>query len=300
MSQRAIPHRPRALLIVNPGARRAARARRAAESALLAAGAQVETLVTTAPGHATTVARERGREFDVVFTLGGDGTAMEAMTALADTGPPVAILPGGTGNVLARSLGIPMRMARAVPVLLDGIEARIDLGAIPDGRHFAIGLGVGLDEAMIAGASHVFKRRAGVLAYVWAALKSGLRLEKFDVVLTVDGVRHEHRASSVMIANLGSVLGGRISFGSGILHDDGLLHACVYAPANLWEAMRIFLGMVLGGVHRDSRFVCYPGRHFVLETRPPRRAQADGELLGQTPIEVAVKPLAARLLIPRH
>jgi len=288
----------RALLIVNPGARRAARARNAALAAFDSAGVEHEVVTTTAPGHATEIARARGRSFDAVFTLGGDGTAMEAITALAGEGPPVGILPGGTGNVLVRSLGIPLRVERAVRALLNGREARIDLGALADGRAFAIGLGVGLDEAMIAGVSPMFKRRAGVIAYVWSAVKSGLRLEKFDVRLTVDGVLHEARASSVMIANLGSVLGGRITFGGGIVHDDGLLHACVYSPTNLWEALRIFHGMLTGTVDRDRRFACYSGKHFLLETNPPRRAQADGELLGYTPIEVSVRPLAARLLIP--
>lgn len=288
----------RALLIVNPGARRAERSRAEAEAALTRARIDTEVLTTTAPGHATEVTRARGREFDFVFTLGGDGTAMEVITALAGGGPPVGILPGGTGNVLVRSLGIPLKVRRAVPALLGGSEAHIDLGALPDGRHFAIGLGVGLDAAMIAGASPLFKRRAGILAYVWAALKSGMRLETFRVRLTVDGTTHACEASSVMIANLGSVLGGRITFGKDIVEDDGLLHACVYSPTGVWDALGIFLGMLTRRVHRHRHFQCFSGKAFVLETDPPRRAQADGELLGLTPLEVTVKPHAARLLIP--
>jgi diacylglycerol kinase (ATP) len=290
----------RALLIVNPGAGRAAGARAKALRAFAREGIPCDDLVTNAPGHATELAREHASRYDLVFTLGGDGTAMEVVTALADRGPPVGILPGGTGNVLVRSLGIPLSVRSAVPSLLHGVEARIDLGRLADGRHFAIGLGVGLDEAMIAGASPLLKRRIGFLAYFVAAFHAGLRLEQFDARLTVDGQVYEKRATSVLIANLGSVLGGVIQLGDGIVHDDGLLHACVYSPKTLWQALRLFARMLRGTVRDDPCSFCVSGRTFRLETVPARRAQADGELLGFTPFEVTVLPNAARLLVPRR
>lgn len=288
----------RVLLIVNPAARRAKRARERAERELARRHVTCDVVETRAAGHATEIARERGSSYDAVFTLGGDGTAMEAITALADAGPPVGVLPGGTGNVLVRSLGIPLHVAGAVRALLSAREARIDLGRLGDGRHFAIGLGVGLDEAMIAGASPLMKKRIGVFAYVWSALRAGMRLEKFRIRLTVDGTVYEREGSSVMIANLGAVLGGLIKFGRGIADDDGVLHACVYAPANILQALRIFSAMLRGTAAEDPCAFCVSGTHFVLETNPPRRAQADGELLGMTPIEITVRPRAARLLVP--
>lgn len=290
----------RALLIVNPAARRARRKSEEAQRALTAEGFHVELVFTKAPGHATELARAHATEVDYVFTLGGDGTAMEAITALADGGPPVGVLPAGTANVLVRSLGIPLRVRRAVRALVRGEEIRLDLGRLQDGRHFAIGLGVGLDEAMIAGASPLMKKRIGFLAYFWSAFKAGLRLESFDMRLTVDGTVYERRASSVLIANLGSVLGGLIRFGDGILHDDGVLHACVYSPKNLWDALRIFTRMLRGTVHCDPCAFFVSGKRFRLETEPRRRAQADGELLEMTPLEIVTRPQAARLMIPRQ
>ena len=263
-------------------------------------GVQCDVVLTEAPGHATEIARTRAADYDVVFTLGGDGTAMEVITALADTGPAVGILPGGTGNVLVRSLGMPLSVRRSVRALLNGLEAQIDLGRLQDGRHFAIGLGVGLDEAMIAGASPLMKKRIGVFAYIWSATKAALRLESFQVKLTVDGTLYEKRASCVLIANLGSVLGGLITFGDGIVRDDGLLHACVYSPRNLWDAARMFAKMLRGTVQSDRCAFYVSGREFRLETDPQRRAQADGELLDMTPIEITVRPRAARILIPER
>ena len=288
----------RALLIVNPGAGRAARGRERALRTFAKHGVLCEAVLTQRPGHATEIADARAAEFDAVFTLGGDGTAMEVITALADRGSLVGILPGGTGNVLVRSLGIPLGVERAVKALLNGREARIDLGRTEEGRHFAIGLGVGLDERMIAGASPLMKKRVGFLAYFWSATKAGFRLDRFQVRLTVDGVVHERTAASVLIANLGSVLGGLITFGHGIVHDDGLLHGCIYSPKNLREALRVFSRMLWGNVAKDPCALCVSGRHFRLETTPPLRCQADGELLGMTPVEITVRPQAARLLIP--
>ena len=288
----------RVLLIVNPGARRAARVSKRVVEEMERAGVQCETAFTSAPAHATDLARQRSAGFDAVFTLGGDGTAMEVITALAGNGPPVGILPGGTGNILVRSLGIPLNVRHAVRALVHGRETRLDLGRLGDGRHFAIGVGIGIDEAMIAGASRAMKKRTGVLAYVWSALTAGWRLEQFHVKLTVDGTVHEMRASQVMIVNLGTVVSGLITFGPGIGYDDGLLNACVYSPKNIFAAVRIFSGMLRGTVGTDPHAFVVAGKHFRIETDPPRRAQADGELLGMTPIEVTVEPGAARLLVP--
>ena len=290
----------RVLLIVNPGARSASAGQTRATAAFANAGVQCEVIRTEAPAHATTIARSRAAEFDAVFTLGGDGTAMEVMTALAGSGPPVGILPGGTGNVLVRSFGIPLRIDRAVATLLRGDEALVDLGRLDDGRHFAIGVGVGLDEGMVAGASKALKKRAGVVAYVWSATVALLRMQRFHVRLTVDGVVYEREAASVMIANLGDVLGGLLRFGDGILHDDGVLQACIYSPKTLWDAFRIFYRMSRGTAHQDPCVYCVSGREFRLETTPVRRAQADGELLGNTPLDVTVVRHAARLLVPRR
>ena len=286
------------LLIVNPRARRGEHVQAQAVEAFVQHGAECEVVVTTAPRHATDVVRERGSGFSAVFTLGGDGTAMEVITGLAGRGPPVGILPGGTGNVLVRSLGISLNVAKAVRQLLAGEERQLDLGEMADGRLFAIGLGSGLDEAMIAAASPYMKKRFGVIAYVWSATQAAFRLEQFEVKLLVDGVVHERRAASVLIANLGTVLGGTITLGEGIMPDDGLLHACIYSPRNFIDVVRLFTRMLLGTAHRDRCTTCVAGRQFRLETTPPRRVQADGELVGMTPMDVLVVPLAARLLIP--
>lgn len=287
------------LLIVNPAARRGSRLQKKALSAFAAAGVPCDVMTTTAPGNAGEVAKRLHTQYDAIFTLGGDGTAIEVLDAIAPSGPPVGVLAGGTANVIARTLGIPMSPTRAIKRLLHGDESRIDLGRLGDGRRFAIGVGVGLDATIIADAPASLKKRFGYFAYVLAGYKAVLKLEKFDLRLTVDGELYELRASAVLIANFGAVLNNLLWFGDGIRRDDGLLNACVFSPNNLWDSVRILTRMLRKRFPPDPCLWYKAGREFTIDTVPPRQAQADGELLAHTPHRITVEPLAARLLIPK-
>lgn len=290
----------RILLVVNPASRRGGRVLAQATRAFEDAGVVADVKMTEAPGHGAQLAASLGAGYDAVFTLGGDGTAIEVIGALAHSGPPVGILPGGTGNVVARTLGIPTKIGRAVEILLDGDEARIDLGVLGTGERFAIGMGVGLDATMIANAPGVLKRRMGFFAYVVGALRAFVRLEKFTVRLTVDGETKEMRASAVLIANFGAVMNNWLSFGDGIQRDDGLLNACVYSPGNVLDATRILWRMMRKDFRADPCVYYRSGSTFLIETVPPRQGQADGELIGNSPFTVTVEPLAGRVLVPRR
>lgn len=290
----------RVLLIVNPASRRGARLRRKALEAFANAGVECELMETQAPGHAAVIAKAHAHKYDAVFTLGGDGTVMEVLGALAHQGPPLGVLAGGTANVVARTLRIPLNPSRAVPMLLQGNEATMDMGRLGDGRRFAIGVGVGLDATMIAEAPAVLKRRFGFMAYVIGGYKAVLRNRKFELRLTVDGIVYARSASAVFIANFGAVLNDLVAFGDGIVHDDGLLNACVFSPRNLWDSMRILRRMLGKDFSPDPCLFYKSGREFKIETLPPMPAQADGELLPGTPVSVSVDPLAGRLLIPRR
>lgn len=290
----------RVMLIVNPASRRGARIRQKAIDAFSEAGVACDVMLTAAPGHAATLTAENAHKYDAVFTLGGDGTVMEVLGVLAHRGPPVGVLAGGTGNVVARTLGIPLNPRRAVPLLLDGDRATLDLGRLGDGRRFAIGVGVGLDATMIAEAPARLKKRFGFMAYVIGGYKAVIRNKRFRLRLTVDGAVYERTASAVLVANFGAVLNDLVSFGHGIVHDDGLLDACVFSPNNLWDSIRILWRMLRKDFSADPCLFYKSGREFHIETSPAMPAQADGELLPPSPISVFVDPLAASCLIPKR
>jgi YegS/Rv2252/BmrU family lipid kinase len=290
----------RVLLIVNPASRLGSKALPRAERTFAELGVKCDTRLTDSPGHGARMAREAAADYDAVFTLGGDGTAIEVIGALAHVGPPVGILPGGTGNVVARTLGTPLNTAKAVRALLAGDEALIDLGRLSSGERFAIGMGVGLDASMIADAPAPLKRRLGFFAYVLSATRAVIRMKRFTVRLTVDGEIVEQEASAVLVANFGAVLNDLITFGDGIRRDDGLLNACIYSPRNLRDAARILWMMSRKRFRPDPCVTYRAGRQFRIETTPPHMGQADGELLGLSPFEVFVEPLAGRVLVPKR
>jgi diacylglycerol kinase (ATP) len=293
----------RALLIANPASRRGGRFVDDARGAIEAAGVSCDVVLTERSGHAREIGAERAATYDVVFTLGGDGTAMEVAGALRYSGVPIGVLPGGTGNLLARALGIPRTVRDAVPALLAGEVRRIDLGVV-FGHRFAVAAGVGIDASMVAETPVWMKRRLGVLAYTLMATRAALRavlLRRFFLVrVVVDGELVERRAAAILFANFGAILDDRISFGPDIVVDDGLLDCCIFSPTNLLDALRIMWRVTRRDFRPDAALLYRKGRRFLLETEPVLPLQADGELLGSTPAEITIEPLAAHLLVPRR
>ena len=294
----------RAVVIANPASRQGKRLAEHARQALASRSIVCDVVFTERPGHAAELAVERGPNYDAVFALGGDGTVMEVAGAVSGTETAVGVLAGGTGNLLARALGIPLSVRHAVPALLDGGELRIDLGRFDSGHRFAIAAGVGIDAAMVAETPSWLKRRLGVLAYAIIGTRAGLRAvltrRSFHARITIDGTVHEREAAAVMIANFGAVLGNRITLGPEIRTDDGVLDACVFSPRTLRDAVRIMWRLTHGDFRTDPGMFYSRGKDVRVETTPPLPWQADGELMGTTPFHVVTEPLAVRLLVPRR
>lgn len=292
----------RVLLIANPASRRGSRLVERARRTFTAAGVRCDVALTQRAGHAADLARARDPATDAVFALGGDGTAMEVAGALSHTGVPLGVLAGGTGNLLARALGVPTGVERAVTALVAGTVRRVDLGVVHD-RRFAVAAGVGIDAAMVRDTPVWLKRRLGVLAYTLvatrAALGAVLRRRFFTVRVQVEGETIERRAAAVLFANFGAILDDRIHFGPDIECDDGVLDCCIFSPTTLGDALRIMWRVTRRDFRPDPAMLYRKGTLFRLHTDPVQPLQADGELIGVTPAEVRVEPLAVDTLVPR-
>ena len=292
----------RALLIANPASRRGQSLIRVATRAFERRGVACDVVLTEYGGHAAEIAAARHADYDAVFSLGGDGTAMEVANALAGTGYLVGALPGGTGNLLVRALKTPLGLDRAVGALLDGAERRIDLGRLADGRRFAVAAGVGIDVSMVQATPKWMKKYFGVVAYAvmgtLAGAKIVLRRKVIQASVTVDGVTETGAVTTIMVANFGALLGDRITIGPEVQSDDGVLDVCVFSPRSLLDGILIMWRLL----RRD--FSSHPGMRYRrgsrirIETDPPCEAQADGELIGMTPLDIQVEPLSVRLLVP--
>jgi diacylglycerol kinase (ATP) len=288
------------LLVVNPGSRRGRRRRPAAEAALRAAGLHCEVAETERGRHASDIVRHRASSFDAVFVLGGDGTVMQCVGALAGTERPVGVLPGGTGNLIAGALGIPANVTRAVRALMSGQSRRLDLARLGSGAYFAFAAGLGIDASMVAAAGRASKRRWGMLAYVLTAANAAFRREDFDLVATVDGRELRTRASLAMVANAGALFRGLFVVGPDVSADDGTLDLCVFSPTSATDVVGIAWRILRKDFRPHPRMRFLKGKRICLASDPPRSFQADGDIIGMTPVEIDVAPLAATFLVPRR
>jgi diacylglycerol kinase family enzyme len=241
MTKRA-PARRQAALVYNPIKVDERRLRATVRELSAEAGwehpAFYKTTIDDAGQGATAEAIARG--VDVVLVAGGDGTVRAVAEAMANTGVPLAILPSGTGNLLARNLGLtlgdPAEMVRAA---LGGFRHAIDIGwahlTRPDGSEsehaFVVLAGIGLDADMIANTRPDLKRSVGWIAYVDGAARSLATAKPFRSVFQIDDGRlHTTKVQSILFANCGTLPAG-ISLIPDASIDDGVLDVAVIQPS---------------------------------------------------------------------
>jgi YegS/Rv2252/BmrU family lipid kinase len=235
---------------------------------------------------------------DVVFVCGGDGTVMAAVTALAGTDTPLAILPAGTGNLLARNLDLPLNDEEAsLRIGVSGRTTRIDVGVCGD-RKFAVMAGLGFDAAIMRDAPEGLKKAVGWPAYVVSAAKH-LRGRGIRVSITIDDGEPMHRrVRSVVVGNVGKLQAG-IPLLPDARADDGFLDVVVIAPRNVLDWGRV-TGRVLRRAdvpdRKMERFRAYRVR---IEASRSEPRQLDGDVIedGRT-MDITIEPLALAVRMP--
>jgi len=229
---------------------------------------------------------------DLVIAAGGDGTVTACAAGLAGQLVPLAILPTGTGNLLAINLGIPLDRARAVQVALTGVDRKIDLG-VANGRPFVAMAGLGLDAKMLRSTSEAAKKRFGYAAYVVAALRHVADPPLRLTVRTDGGRPKKYSATGIIIGNVGWLQGG-IRLLPDAQPDDGLLDAAVLTSRGLVSSMLLGLRILL---RRDGAQVVR-GSFRSLRIRVDREHlwELDGEVVG-TAKELKVGVHSEKLLL---
>ena len=285
-------------LLTNPTSGRGRGARTAQQVAprLRDAGYHVRELVgrdaEEALGHAHACVADG---VETVVVVGGDGMVHQAVQALAGSGSRLGVVPAGTGNDVARYLGVPRRdTAAAVDVVIGGRERTIDLGRAGS-RFFVTVLAAGFD-AVVNERANTMSWPRGQMRYNLATLAELRTLQPIPYTLEVDGDVERFEATVVAVGN-GPSFGGGLRITEGASLDDGLLDVVVIAPLTRRGLVRTYPRLFDGSVashpgHRHRR------ARSVTVAAPGITAYADGERVGALPLTVEVAPAALRVLVP--
>jgi len=263
---------------------------------------------TEQPGEATALARQAVHEkADAVLVVGGDGTINEVVNGLAESPVALGVLPGGTGNVWAKALGLPTRSPLHLMPLLDSVRAlvpgttrRIDLGKA-NGRYFLQWTGLGLDAEVTYAMEPRTRRqrRLGIVAYLVAGVATASHMAGTRTRIWIDDQRVYRRSILIVVSN-SRVYSAGLTMATDALLDDGLLDVDVFAGTGFGDSMRTALGVITGLHVRDPRHSVYRGRTIQVESDRPLAVHVDGEPFGTTPLHCQVVPKGLTVLLPRY
>jgi diacylglycerol kinase (ATP) len=235
-------------------------------------------------------------DLDAVVIGGGDGTLNAAAAALVELGRPVGVLPLGTANDLARTLGIPGDPEDAADVIAAGAVKEIDLGRAGD-RYFFNVATVGLSVAAARRLTGERKRRWGALGYPIATLDALRSARPFWATVECDGQRLELDAMQIAIGN-GRHYGGGMIVSDAARIDEGLLHVYALESMSLPHLAAVAWRLRRGRHDRLESSHVLQGRRVQVRTRPRRAMSTDGEITGRTPMNLEVAPKVLRVLVP--
>ena len=285
-----------ALLIINPHSRNGqAEALEEAVRLLQASGIELAVCESESESHLVSLIEDYEREDGIVILAGGDGTISSALEAIYTCQRTLAILPMGTANDFARSIGVPENLSAAAQVIVDGRRERISLGKVNE-QFFInvahIGLGVEVTRELTSDSKKFF----GVFAYLGAFLRAIKRNKSFKVHIKADDWHCSTKVIHLAIGN------GRFYGGGNIVDQrstllEGQLNLFFIKPQRWWQLLLLGPSLRNGGLYKTERIVRRSSEKFSIQTSKPRALEADGESKTTTPAEFAVIPKAIEAIV---
>ena len=290
------PRARRALMLVNPNARRGTAALEPVIERLQAGGISVSVERFNSADEVSSDIIRRGDDFDLVIVCGGDGTLNSAARGVLATGLPMGILPMGTANDLARTLEISENLLSAADVIIAGRTRRVDLGEVNRHPFFNVA-SIGLSADLANGLTREAKRRWGKLGYALAALKVLARARPFKA--TIISARGEEKVKTLQIAvGNGRHYGGGTVIEENAAIDDGHLDLYSLEQDNVFKLLLLF-GHFRRGTHgaweevRTDKSV-----EFDIRTKEPMPVNTDGDIVTYTPAHFLIRPAAIEVFAP--
>jgi diacylglycerol kinase (ATP) len=239
--------------------------------------------------------------FTLFVVAGGDGTVSDVAEGLVHTDIPLAIIPVGTGNVLARELWIPMNISKACRLIFgDHSLACVDAMLVGN-RYYFQTLSAGFASLMIRDTRREHKRIYGVAAYLWTGLISllGFQPRKFEI--KYDGQIHVSSACEVAIMNAGTLARRPILLNKNIRVDDGEVDICIIRGRTIFNYLTLAI-RIMTRIHKYAKNIEFlkAKKNVLITTDEPILVQADGEIIGTTPVDVKIIPRAINIIVPRN
>lgn len=286
----------RDLLIVNRKSREGNADLAVALERLRANGVELTETYPQRPGDVAALIREHRGRVDRVLVGGGDGTINAAGPALLEAGLTLGVLPLGTANDLARTLGIPTDLAGACDVILRGRAHRIDLGCV-NGVYFFnvahIGFGVDVTREL----SGELKRRWGVLGYARSAMRAWRANRSFRAEIDAPAGRTRLRSIQISVGN-GRHYGGGMTIAEDARIDDHRLDLYSIPPQSMWRLLHLAPALRRGTHGRRSDVLLMSGQAFEVRTAHRMPVTTDGEITTHTPARFHLIPDAVQVLVP--
>jgi methylglyoxal synthase len=243
-------------------------------------------------------------EADLIIASGGDGTVSEVAGALIGTGVPLGIIPRGTANAFAVSLGIPrvLPIRNACQVILANHPRTID-AARCNGLPMILLAGIGYEAATIELASRELKDQWGALAYLMAGWQAFEGQSLFETTIEAEGTVYEFQANAITVANAAPPTSILAQGAGQVVLDDGQLDVTIATAETKLQGVSVMLKMLGAALIKtntnDQNVVHFYGKQLKITTDPPQKVVLDGEIIGTTPIEVECIPNGLTVLVPR-
>lgn len=286
----------RVLLLVNRHARRGSDDLSEAISQLDAAGLELIEESTKEPDQLPDIVRRYQDQVDLVVVGGGDGTLNAVVDGLIDTQLPLGILPMGTANDLARTLGIPEDLSKACQIITSGQTRKIDLGWV-NGKHFFNVASLGLSVQIAQRLNKDAKRRWGVLAYGATALQVIRRSRPFKVEIRCNNETIHIKTVQIAVGN-GRYYGGGLQVAEDAEIDDQRLDLYSLEIQHWWQVVMLLPALRSGNYATSPNVRTLQGQEIEVLTDKPRSINTDGELTTHTPAKFKLIPQALPVFVP--
>ncbi len=286
----------RALLIVNPRARRGSGPIGDARSVLEQAGIAVTQAIPGEDESIADIIRRHAESADFAVVGGGDGTLNAAAPALVETGLLLGVIPLGTANDFARTVGIPVDPAQAAETIASGKLKPIDLGEV-NGKLFFNVASIGFSAELARELTEEAKRRWGTLGYGIVAARILMRSRLFTAFVDHDGTTESIRTMQVSVGN-GRHYGGGMTVEETATADDGKLDFYSLEVDNWWRLLALLPSLRKGTQGRWDDVRAFRTTEVTVRTAKRRPVNTDGELSTYTPAHFRIRPKAIRVFVP--